>query len=105
MRAPTESTPNQQGQVLQGKTFVVTGTLETYTRKGIKEAIQSLGGKVAGSVSSRTDFVVVGKNPGSKHTKALELGIEVLSEKDFEAMVGDPAKVSNLAANLGQMEL
>lgn len=101
--APTESTPNQQGQVLQGKIFVVTGTLETYTRKGIKEAIQSLGGKVAGSVSSKTDFVVVGKNPGSKHAKAVELGVEVLSERDFEARCNILPEDSNIAASQGRL--
>lgn len=67
-----------------GKIFVVTGTLEEYGRTEIKELIESLGGKVTTSVSKKTDFVLVGKNPGSKYDKALKLGITVLSEKDFK---------------------
>ena len=96
---PVEATQSRKNRSLAGKTFVVSGTLEKYTRKGIKEAIQASGGKVAGSVSSKTDYLVVGKNPGSKHAKALALGVQVLSEKDFEEKCGMPAELSQLAEN------
>ena len=68
---------------LQGLTFVLTGELEHLTRDQAKDTIRALGGKVTGSVSKKTDFVVAGANPGSKHAKALELGIEILDEKQF----------------------
>ncbi len=68
---------------ISGKTFVLTGTLATCTREEAKEKIESLGGKVAGSVSAKTDYVVAGENPGSKYEKALALGIKILGEADF----------------------
>lgn len=68
-------------QPLAGKTFVVTGTLETMGRNDAKVALQELGAKVSGSVSKKTDYVVVGENPGSKATKATELGVTILDEK------------------------
>jgi DNA ligase (NAD+) len=64
---------------LTGKTFVLTGTL-SMPRNALKEQLQALGAKVAGSVSSKTDYVVAGENPGSKHEKALKLGVAVLDE-------------------------
>ena len=67
-------------QPLTGKIFVVTGTLETMGRNDAKVALQELGAKVSGSVSKKTDYVVVGENPGSKATKAAELGITILDE-------------------------
>ena len=67
-------------QPLAGKTFVVTGTLATMGRNDAKSALQELGAKVSGSVSKKTDYVVVGENPGSKATKAEELGITILDE-------------------------
>jgi DNA ligase (NAD+) len=70
-----------------GKTFVVTGTLSTLGRDEAKELIRISGGKVAGSVSKKTDFVVVGDNPGSKYETAKELGIMTLSEEEFLAML------------------
>ena len=68
-------------QPLAGKTFVVTGTLETMGRNDAKAALQELGAKVSGSVSKKTDYVVVGENPGSKASKAADLGITILDEK------------------------
>ncbi|MGB5716271.1 MAG: NAD-dependent DNA ligase LigA [Gammaproteobacteria bacterium] len=68
-----------QAQLFSGKTFVLTGTL-SMPRAELKERLQSMGARVAGSVSRQTDFVVVGDNPGSKHDKALKLGIPVLDE-------------------------
>jgi len=75
------------GGLLSGKTVVVTGTLIRYSRDGIKDLIESLGGKAAGSVSAKTTFVVVGENAGSKADKAKELGIPMLSEEAFERMI------------------
>lgn len=66
-----------------GKTFVLTGTLSRFTRQEAAEKIQSFGGKVSGSVSKKTDYVVAGENGGSKLTKAAELGVPVLSEEEF----------------------
>jgi DNA ligase (NAD+) len=66
---------------LAGKTFVVTGTLETMGRNEAKVALQELGAKVSGSVSKKTDYVVAGENPGSKATRATDLGITILDEK------------------------
>lgn len=66
---------------LAGKNFVVTGTLETMGRNDAKVALQELGAKVSASVSKKTDYVVVGENPGSKATKAADLGITILDEK------------------------
>ncbi|WP_323446932.1 NAD-dependent DNA ligase LigA [Streptomyces yaizuensis] len=68
---------------LEGITVVVTGTLVNYTRDGAKEALQSLGAKVTGSVSKKTGFVVVGDNPGSKYDKAMQLKVSVLDEEGF----------------------
>ncbi|KOA18258.1 DNA ligase [Clostridium homopropionicum DSM 5847] len=73
--------------VFNGKTVVVTGSLETYSRNEIKEKLQSLGAKVSGSVSKNTDYVLVGKEPGSKYDKALELNIKIINEEDFQRML------------------
>jgi DNA ligase (NAD+) len=73
---------------LKDKTFVLTGTLETLSRDEAKERIRALGGKVASSVSKETDYVVVGEEPGSKADKAKALGIPMLNEKAFLAMLG-----------------
>jgi DNA ligase (NAD+) len=66
-----------------GKTIVVTGGLESFSRSEIKEKIEALGAKVSGSVSKKTDYVLVGKEPGSKYDKALELGIKIITEDEF----------------------
>ena len=72
---------------LSGKTFVVTGTLEGFSRQEAQKAIEERGGKVSGSVSKKTDYVVVGENPGSKQEKALQLGVVLLNEADFVALL------------------
>ena len=74
-------------QPLAGKTFVVTGTLSDMSRDEAKQALVALGAKVTGSVSKKTDYVVVGENPGSKATKAEELGVEMLDEKGFKKLL------------------
>src|SRR5699024_8020528 len=74
-------------KTLEGLTVVVTGGLEGFTRDGAKEAIITRGGKASGSVSKKTDFVVVGENAGSKETKARELGLRILDEAGFVALL------------------
>jgi DNA ligase (NAD+) len=74
-------------RTLEGKTVVVTGSLEGFSRDETKEAIISRGGKAAGSVSKSTDFVVVGANAGSKAAKAEELGLTVLDEDGFRRLL------------------
>ena len=70
-----------------GKTFVLTGTLENYTRDEAGEIIEKFGGKVSGSVSKKTSYVLAGEEAGSKLTKAENLGIQIISEKEFEEMI------------------
>jgi DNA ligase (NAD+) len=72
---------------LAGKTFVLTGALESMTREEAAAAIERLGGKVAGSVSRKTAFVVVGQDAGSKLDKARELGVPILAEDEFRALI------------------
>lgn len=68
---------------IAGKVFVLTGTLPSMTREEAKNQIEQLGGKVTGSVSTRTDYVIAGTDPGSKYTKAIELGVPVLDESQL----------------------
>ena len=85
-------------RTLEGLTVVVTGTLNGYTRDGAKEAIISRGGKASGSVSKRTHFVVAGANAGSKLDKAQQLGLKVLDEDGFTALLeGGPEAVEATA--------
>ena len=80
---------------LEGLTIVVTGGLEGFSRDGAKEAIISRGGKASGSVSKKTDFVVVGENAGSKETKARDLGLRILDEAGFVSLLeGGPDAVA-----------
>jgi DNA ligase (NAD+) len=72
---------------LAGKTFVITGTMESFTRQEAGEIVEKLGGKVSSSVSRNTDYVVVGENPGSKYDKAVTLGVQILDEEAFKALV------------------
>jgi DNA ligase (NAD+) len=76
------------GLVLAGKTLVVTGTLTKYDRAGIESLIKSLGGKATGSISKKTDYLVAGDNAGTKLDKAKELGVPVLTEAEFDTMIG-----------------
>lgn len=74
----------------QGKIFVLTGTLPSYNRDAAKAIIESYGGKVSsGGVSKKTDYVLAGDNPGSKLTKARELGVKVIDEAEFKRMIAD----------------
>lgn len=71
------------GHKLAGKTFVLTGTLETLSRQVAKDKVKAAGGQVSSAVSKKTDYVVAGENPGSKYKKAQDLGVEILSEQEF----------------------
>jgi DNA ligase (NAD+) len=78
----------QRGTKLAGKTFVLTGTLAHFTRDEAKKMIEDAGGKVTGSVSKKTDYVVAGADAGSKLDKARELGVHVIDEKEMQRIVG-----------------
>jgi DNA ligase (NAD+) len=82
---PAAPAPGSAGSAILGKTFVITGTLSR-ERSSFEEQIKSLGGKVSGSVSKKTDYVLAGEEAGSKLAKARELGVKVLSEDEFNAL-------------------
>jgi DNA ligase (NAD+) len=75
-------------RTLEGRTVVVTGSLEGFSRDQAREAILARGGKAAGSVSKNTDYVVVGENAGTKAAKAEELGVPILDEAGFRRLLG-----------------
>jgi DNA ligase (NAD+) len=85
---PTAEKREVKSQKLAGKSFVFTGGLANRSREEAGELVQQHGGKVSGSVSKKTDYVVVGTDPGSKHDKAKELGVTVLTEGEFEKLLG-----------------
>jgi DNA ligase (NAD+) len=76
-----------KGLKLQGKSFVFTGSLETMERSKAQEIVRSLGGEVSESVSKKTSYVVVGKEPGSKYEKAKKLGVKIIDEKEFLGLI------------------
>ena len=89
MGEPLDVSTEEAGEKkLDGKTLVVTGTLEKFTRTEIKEFIQDHGGRASGSVSNKTDYLVAGSEAGSKLTKAQSLGVPVLSEDELIELVG-----------------
>ena len=81
-------TKRQRGTKLAGKTFVLTGTMPRYSRDQAKKMIEDAGGRVSGSVSKKTDYVVAGEDAGSKLDKAKELGVRVIDEKAMEELLG-----------------
>jgi DNA ligase (NAD+) len=85
---PTAEKREVKSQKLAGKSFVFTGGLANRSREDAGELVQQHGGKVSGSVSKKTDYVVVGADPGSKYDKAKELGVTVLTEGEFEKLLG-----------------
>lgn len=86
--SPTPDVATVQGSAFAGKTIVLTGTLPSLTRKQAEELIIKNGGKAAGSVSKKTDYVLAGENAGSKLTKAVQLGITIINEEAFLQMIG-----------------
>jgi len=82
-----EQPKTERSDRLAGKTIVVTGTLENFSRQQAEQAIRQAGAKPSGSVSKKTDFVLAGQNPGSKLEKARELGIGVIDEKQFLELI------------------
>ncbi|QUW79431.1 NAD-dependent DNA ligase LigA [Streptomyces mirabilis] len=104
VRLEDEGSGEDEGpRPLEGLTVVVTGTLEHHTRDGAKEALQSRGGKVTGSVSKKTSFVVVGDNPGSKYDKAMQLKVPVLNEEGFAVLLEQgPEAAAEVALPTGE---
>ena len=86
---PRKPKVERRSDKLVGKTIVVTGTLENFTRQQAEDAIRQAGGKPSSSVSKKTDFVLAGKEPGSKLDKARKLGVKVIDEKQFLQMIKD----------------
>ncbi|GAA2817087.1 NAD-dependent DNA ligase LigA [Nonomuraea rubra] len=89
VRMEDEPAPEKGPQTLEGLTFVVTGTLEGYTRDTAAEALTSRGGKVSGSVSKKTSFLVAGENAGSKYDKAVSLGVPILDLAGFGVLLDE----------------
>lgn len=79
----------EENSEFNGKTFVLTGSLQLFTREEAEEKIEQLGGKASSSVSKKTSAVIVGANPGSKYEKAKELGIPIWTEEEFKAKLGE----------------
>ncbi|MDQ1600916.1 MAG: ligase [Actinomycetota bacterium] len=93
-----EDAEDEGPRPLEGLSIVVTGSLEGFSRDGAREAVQSLGGKVSGSVSKKTDFVVVGESPGTKLDKAVQLGRPVLDEAGFRVLLEQGPDAARAAA-------
>ena len=79
--------PSEQPGRLAGKTFVLTGTLSSMPREEATSALERLGGKVSGSVSKKTSYVVAGSEAGSKLEKAIQLGVKTLNEDEFLTLI------------------
>nr|WP_285664947.1 NAD-dependent DNA ligase LigA [Actinorhabdospora filicis] len=90
------------GPSLEGVTVVVTGTLAQYSRDGATEKVQAAGGKMTGSVSKKTGFVVVGESPGTKYDKALKLGVPVLDEEGFQILLSQGPEAAREVARYQQ---
>ncbi|HUU41298.1 MAG TPA: NAD-dependent DNA ligase LigA [Desulfatiglandales bacterium] len=86
LKFPVEEAPEKE-TILSGKTFVLTGGMDSFTRDEARKIIEGLGGRVSSSVSKKTDFVVAGKDPGLKYDESLRLGIKILNENDFKKIV------------------
>ncbi|MHB8897089.1 MAG: helix-hairpin-helix domain-containing protein, partial [Candidatus Geothermincolia bacterium] len=91
VRMADEAGPEPVETPLKDKTFVLTGGLADFTREDASAIIEELGGRVSGSVSKKTDFVLAGADPGSKLQKAVDLGVEVIDEQEFKRMTGRQA--------------
>jgi DNA ligase (NAD+) len=95
----------RQRGIFTEKVFVLTGSLSRFTREGATKLIESEGGRVSSSVSSKTDFVLVGENPGSKYRKALDLKVEIIDEDTFIALMQRAKKTRFPRSNQLGMEL
>ena len=84
-----EEVGDEAPRPLEGLTMVITGSLESFSRDSAIEAVQIRGGKVTGSVSKKTSYVVAGDSPGSKYDKAIQLGVPVLDEAAFIGLLAD----------------
>jgi DNA ligase (NAD+) len=82
------STRSRLSDAFEGQTFVITGTLPTFSRDDAKEFIESHGGKVTDSVSKKTSYLVLGEAPGSKYEKAKSLGVKIISEEELKKLAG-----------------
>ena len=91
---PPAEPPDTGGVSFEGLTFVLTGGMEAFTRETAQEAIEARGGKVTGSVSKKTSFVVVGENPGSKFAKAEQLGVAILDEAGFTRVLREGVRAT-----------
>jgi DNA ligase (NAD+) len=91
VRMAEEREVEKKEQPLEGSTFVITGTLPTLSRREATALIQEHGGKVTGSVSGKTSYLLAGESPGSKLRKARELGVRVLDEAELREMIGADA--------------
>ncbi len=101
LMAESSSGPAMLSDRLAGKTLVVTGTLTRYSRDEIQALIHRHGGRASGSVSRKTDYVVAGENAGSKLDKARQLAVPVLTEDEFERLIGDAEPPDSTAAGTG----
>jgi DNA ligase (NAD+) len=86
------ATGDRRKSPLAAKTFVFTGGLEHFTRDGAQQAVETVGGRVSSSVSKKTSYLVVGRDPGSKLDLARTLGVTVLTEQEFAALIGKDEK-------------
>ncbi|MGF3554183.1 MAG: NAD-dependent DNA ligase LigA [Thermoplasmatota archaeon] len=87
VKAFFEKEKNEKAEILKDKNFVFTGELTSFSRDEAKKLVEELGGRVSSSVSKNTDYVVVGKNPGSKYEKAKKLGLKIINEEEFKKMI------------------
>ncbi len=87
LRMESQRLERPEGLILQGKQFVITGRMDGLSRNELIEIIRQFGGSVSGSLSSKTDYLIAGEQPGSKMTRAVDLGIQVISESDLFSMV------------------
>jgi len=90
--APGMATGDRTKSPLAGKTFVFTGGLDHFTRTDAQQAVETMGGRLASSVSKKTSYVVVGRDPGSKLEQARTLGVTILTEQEFASLVGKDEK-------------
>jgi DNA ligase (NAD+) len=107
VKITVDESPLQGTKTLDGKTVVVTGSMQNFSREGAKDAVKNAGGRASSSVSGKTDFVVAGDSPGSKVDKAHKLGVEVIDEAEFVRRLGgdgnfgkngDPPPAENVPA-------